>query len=260
MKVFSTKLVDGDHSGVSACLPDVYIEISVYSTVNCVSRPLSVTAAEMQRQENILPWCFLQFYYTFTEMCSFRLWGSYCELHVYKLTDSWYVLAQHPITWLCSESHTALAWMLEPPEELLKILILGPHPGPSSLGISVERGPGINIFLRFPRCCQLYSSVNHCLYQDFILGQVLSVDNPEAAVSWGETYTGQVAGSSGHAWLKGFYLFPPWIFPVLSSLQTTTFLVWGQREWWTGLFSRSSWLLWLHLSPAEIWQVESWLF
>lgn len=73
MKVFSTKLVDGDHSGVSACLPDVYIEISVYSTVNCVSRPLSVTAAEMQRQENILPWCFLQFYYTFTEMCSFRL-------------------------------------------------------------------------------------------------------------------------------------------------------------------------------------------
>lgn len=91
-------------------------------------------------------------------------------------SDSWYVLAQTPISCLCSRSQP---W-LEPPGELLKILIRGPHPGPFSLESLWEgAGPRHQCVLRFSRCCQLYRSVNHCLYQDFILGKVLRAEKLE---------------------------------------------------------------------------------
>lgn len=70
-----------------------------------------------------------------TEMFSFRLWENCCELHLWKLTDSWYVLTWCPISWLfwIVQWFTILAWILESPGELLQILILGPHPASFSL-------------------------------------------------------------------------------------------------------------------------------
>jgi len=54
---------------------------------------------------------------------------------------------------------------------------------------------------------------------------VLNVEHTEGPQCHEERHnTGQVAGSSGNAWLIYFH---PWIFPLLSSLLSAIFLVWG---------------------------------
>lgn len=105
-----------------------------------------------------------------------------------------------------------------------------PPPGTPFVGISTGRGPGIIIF----KVSWMLPTVQFCkplLVPGFHPGSGAECwESWSCAVSWGETYPGQVVDSSGHAWLDSFLYIHPWTFPLLFSLQSTSCLVWGQRE------------------------------
>lgn len=170
MRVFFTELME---ITVEFQSPVYFRGQYVSSTLNLISRPLSFVAAQMQGKENILPWCFHLYFTTHLQKCVV----SYYE----KVT----------VNYACTNSQTpgtayhllivqwiSLGLNVRTCGKLLKILILGPHPEPCTLKSLWEEAQA-SIFLRFPRCCQLYSSVKHCLYQNFTLVQVLSVENLE---------------------------------------------------------------------------------
>lgn len=91
MRVFFTELVE------------ITVEFLVPVCQICIQRPACLLHSELHIQTFIIYSCTdaregehsalvfsSLFYYTFTEMCSFILWGSYCELCLYKLIDTWH--------------------------------------------------------------------------------------------------------------------------------------------------------------------------
>lgn len=175
-------LVGGDHGLSARCVCRGQRVFLFHCEPHIQTFILSVTAEEIKGKENLRLWCF---HLCFTQH---RLWENCYELHLWKLADSWYVLALAPQFLICAVDHS-LGLNVKNNLGSFENPNTWPLPGTLFTGISVSRGPGIPFFFLsgFLRCCQLYSSVNRCLARFHSWVSAERWESGSCTVSWGET-------------------------------------------------------------------------
>lgn len=163
MSVFPSKLVEITVECLAPSLLRCVHRGQGVSTVNCTSRAVPVTAAEIRVKENVPLWWF-HLYFTQHRNVQLQIMSTLARITFVK-TPGFLVcrgMVPHFLI-LIVQWFTILAWILESPGECLKLLILGPHQDPFHWHLC-GKGPRSQYVLRFPECCQLYTSVNCCLY------------------------------------------------------------------------------------------------
>lgn len=196
VSMFSTELVEITVECLSArceCRDQC-----VSSAVNCTSRPLSVTAVEMAREGEHLPWCFHLYFTTHLQKC---VVSDYEKVTVnYICTNSQTPgMPWHDTSFLdCTIDHSLglnirnTWWALR--------RSTWPPPG-DHFHWNLWKGAQTSIFFKVS---QMLPAIQFCkpLYVPrFHPGSgAKRWESRSRTVSKGETYTGQVADSAGHAW------------------------------------------------------------